>query len=83
MRNRNITIYTIPTCSDCHDAKRYFQEQGLEYMEKDCTTDPRYPQEVWDLTKKKVVPTIVIDDEVWVGFGEHYEEIDQYIQEKK
>ncbi|WP_028776037.1 glutaredoxin family protein [Shimazuella kribbensis] len=77
MRQPNVVIYTIPTCSDCHDAKRYFQENGVVFTEKDCTTNPDYPQEVYDLTGKQIVPTIVVDDHVFVGFSNNYEDINQ------
>ncbi|WP_037465455.1 glutaredoxin family protein [Shimazuella kribbensis] len=75
MEQQNIVIYTIPTCSDCHDAKRFFQESGVTYLEKDCTTDANYPQEVFDLTGKQVVPTIVLEDQVFIGFSNNYEKI--------
>ncbi|MFC4807933.1 glutaredoxin family protein [Paenibacillus sp. GCM10023250] len=70
-----VTIYTIPTCSDCHYAKRYFDEQDVRYVEFNCEEDPKYPREVWDLTGKQIVPTIVIGDNVFVGFAEHLSEI--------
>jgi glutaredoxin 3 len=40
MKQKNIVVYTIPTCPDCHEAKRYFQENGFSFLEKDCTTNP-------------------------------------------
>lgn len=75
MTNTNNIIYTIPTCADCHAAKQYFTEVGAGYLEKDCTTDPAYPEEVYKLTQKQTVPTLVIDDQVFVGFADNFEEI--------
>lgn len=77
MKQHRVVIYTIPTCFDCHDAKRYFKENNIVFTEKDCTNNPDYPQEVHDLTGKQVVPTIVIDNQVFVGFSNNYDAIDQ------
>ncbi|WP_018759869.1 glutaredoxin family protein [Paenibacillus terrigena] len=66
-----LKIYTIPTCSDCNHAKRYFKENGIPYQEFNCEVDEKYPKEVWELTSKQVVPTLVIHDKVFVGFAEN------------
>lgn len=70
-----VKIYTIPTCSDCNFAKRYFTENNIPYTEYNCEEDPKYPKEVWNLTGKQVVPTIVLGDKVFVGFAENLNEI--------
>lgn len=71
----SIKIYTIPTCSDCAFAKRYFGERGLSYTELKCEEEEAYRREVWELTGKQVVPTIVIDGQVFVGFADNLSEI--------
>jgi len=73
--NKSIKIYTIPTCSDCNFAKRYFKENGIPYTDYNCEEDGKYAEEVWNLTGKQIVPTIVIDDKVFVGFAENLTEI--------
>lgn len=70
-----VIIYTIPTCSDCNFAKRYFKENDIHYIDYNCEEDPKYPEEVWNLTGKQVVPTIVIGDKVFVGFAENLNEL--------
>ncbi|MXQ52629.1 glutaredoxin family protein [Shimazuella alba] len=80
MKQKNIVVYTIPTCPDCHEAKRYFQENGSSFLEKDCTTNPDYPQEVYNLAGKQVVPTILIDDQAFIGFSNNYEAISSKIE---
>jgi glutaredoxin 3 len=80
MKQPKVVVYTIPTCPDCQEAKRYFQEKEIPYVEKDCTTNPDYPQEIYDLTGKQVVPTIVMDDHVFIGFSNNYETIHQISQ---
>ncbi|SHF43437.1 Glutaredoxin [Seinonella peptonophila] len=80
MADKEIVIYTLPTCADCHAAKRYFTEVGVQFLEKDCTTNSAYPKEVYDLTQKQTVPTIVIDEQVFVGFTDHFEQIQQLVK---
>ncbi|MGO4549364.1 glutaredoxin family protein [Paenibacillus sp. 2TAB23] len=70
-----VKIYTIPTCSDCNYAKRYFKENEIPYTDFNCADDPKYPEEVWNLTGKQIVPTIMIRDMVFVGFSENLSEI--------
>ncbi|MFS0855601.1 MULTISPECIES: glutaredoxin family protein [Paenibacillus] len=77
-----IKIYTIPTCSDCSYAKRYFKDNELPYTDLDCTENPKYPEEVWNLTGKQIVPTIVIGDKVFIGFAENLSEIRELLNKE-
>ncbi|MCP1311060.1 glutaredoxin family protein [Paenibacillus tyrfis] len=74
-----IKIYSIPTCSDCNYAKRYFKEHKIAYTDYDCEENVKYAEEVWNLTGKQIVPTIVIGDKVFVGFAENLSEISELI----
>ncbi|WP_458127054.1 glutaredoxin family protein [Paenibacillus sp. Z3-2] len=76
----SIQIYSIPTCSDCNHAKRYFRERELPYTDYNCEEDAKYAEEVWNLTGKRVVPTIVIGDKVFVGFAENLNEITELVK---
>ncbi|OIB00610.1 NrdH-redoxin [Paenibacillus sp. LC231] len=75
-----IKVYTIPTCSDCNYAKRYFTEQNVPYTEYNCAENAKYAEEVKDLTGKQIVPTIVIDNKVFIGFAENLKEISEVIK---
>jgi glutaredoxin len=74
-----VKIYTIPTCSDCHFAKRYFNEHQVPYIEYNCEENIDYVKEVLDLTGKQIVPTIVVKDKVFVGFAENLKEISEIL----
>lgn len=74
-----VKIYTIPTCSDCHFAKRYLKERNVQYTEYNCEENPAYAEEVRELTGKSIVPTIVINDQVFVGFADNLDEIRKLI----
>ncbi|MBB3111792.1 glutaredoxin 3 [Paenibacillus phyllosphaerae] len=75
----NIDLYTIPTCSDCNYAKRFFKEHQIPYTEYNCENNVSYAQEVLRLTGKQVVPTLVINDKVYVGFAENLVAIKQQL----
>ncbi|MFE5318206.1 glutaredoxin family protein [Paenibacillus sp. NPDC056579] len=75
-----LKIYTIPTCSDCNHAKRYFNEHQVPYIEYNCEENENYPREVFDLTGKQIVPTIVIQSKVFVGFAENLTEISELLK---
>ncbi|MBU5441245.1 glutaredoxin family protein [Paenibacillus sp. MSJ-34] len=77
--NEPVTIYSIPTCSDCNHAKRYFQEHNIAYTDFNCEEDAAYAEEVRNLTGKQIVPTIVIGDKVFVGFAENLVEISELL----
>ncbi|GAA0391331.1 glutaredoxin family protein [Paenibacillus motobuensis] len=75
-----VKIYTIPTCSDCTFAKRYFKEHNISYEDYNCDENPDYAVEVKKLTGKQIVPTIVIGDQVFVGFAENLKEISDLLK---
>ncbi|MFC9774130.1 glutaredoxin family protein [Paenibacillus chitinolyticus] len=75
-----IKIYTIPTCNDCQFAKRYFNEHQIPYIDFNCEEDVKYAKVVLELTGKRIVPTIVIQNKVFVGFAENLNEISKLLQ---
>ena len=64
---KNVTIYTSSSCSYCHAAKDYFNENNIPYTEKNVSEDPEARK---TLIQQKImgVPAIFIEDEVVVGF---------------
>lgn len=66
--NKNVTIYTTPTCHFCQMAKEFFSEKGVEYTAFDVAADAAKRQEMIELTGQLGVPVIQIGDEVMVGF---------------
>lgn len=68
MADKQIIVYTSPTCSYCQQAKSYFNEKGLAYEEKDVTEDSKFADEAVEKSGQFGVPIILIDDEVIVGF---------------
>ncbi len=64
---KNVTIFTSNNCPHCSTAKEYLKSNNISYEEKNISEDPSARQE---LIKKKAmgVPTILIEDEMIVGF---------------
>lgn len=64
---KNVIIYTSNTCGYCHTAKDYLDNLGVEYNERNVSTDMDARKE---LMQKGFmgVPVILIDDEVIQGF---------------
>jgi len=64
-----VTLYTKPECPYCDAARRYLDERGATYEERDITTDPAAAQEVAEFTGGPLtVPITVEDGDVRVGF---------------
>lgn len=65
---KQVTIYSTPTCHFCEMAKEFFAEKGIEYTGFDVSTDAAKRAEMIELTGQLGVPVIVIGDEMMVGF---------------
>ena len=79
-QTERVKIYTIQTCSDCQFAKRFFNEHQVSYIDFNCEDNIDYAKEVLELTGKQIVPTIIIQDKVFVGFSENLNEISKLLQ---
>lgn len=74
-RNRKVTIYTLSTCGWCRKTKDLLNRNKVEYeyCDVDALTGEereRMIKEVLRLNPHGSYPTIVIGDEVVVGFDE-------------
>jgi glutaredoxin len=64
-----VTLYIQPDCPYCDAARRYLEESGTVYEEKDISVDPAARQEVAEITGGPLtVPITVEDGDVRVGF---------------
>ena len=65
-----VTIYTKKGCPYCAAAKKHFTDQGTPFTEIDVHDTPGAMQKVKELGKgQSIVPVIVEDGRVTVGFG--------------
>lgn len=70
-----ITVYTSPTCPDCHALKDYLRSKGIEFIEKDIT-DETYRNELEKKYGRLATPTVIINNSVFVGFKENLMDIE-------
>ena len=64
---KKIEIYTSDTCIQCKKAKEYFQNNNLEFIEYNISSNKEYKRE---LIKKGYlsVPVIVVEGQDILGF---------------
>jgi glutaredoxin-like YruB-family protein len=65
---KNVVIYSTPTCHFCGLAKDFFKENAVTYREYNVASDAEKRTEMMDKSGGMAVPVITIDDEVIVGF---------------
>ena len=66
--DKNVTIYSTPTCHFCKLAKDFFAEKNITYTGYDVSTDAEKREEMIQKTGQLGVPVIIIDGDVMVGF---------------
>jgi len=62
-----VKVYTSNTCSYCHMVKEYLEEKGVEYIERNVSTDSEARKELI-ANGYMGVPVVYIGDEVIQGF---------------
>lgn len=60
-------MYVKPGCPYCQAAREGLTEQGVEWEERDATARDDWKEELFELSPRGVVPTIV-GEEVTVGW---------------
>ncbi len=63
-----VLIYTTPTCVYCRMTKAFFNDNKVEYQEKNVTTDEKAQEEMIHKSGQLGVPVIDIDGQIVVGF---------------
>lgn len=68
--DKNVTIYTTPSCHFCHAAKTLFDANNVAYTDHNVAEDIEKRKEMIDMTGQMGVPVIKIEDDVIIGFDE-------------
>lgn len=68
--DKQVAIYTTPSCHFCQAAKAFFGENNVDYDEYNVADDTEKRQEMIEMTGQMGVPVIKIGDDVVVGFDE-------------
>jgi glutaredoxin len=66
---KEITIYTTPTCPFCKSAKEDLDRKGIKYKEIDVSKDAAALEEMVRISGKRLVPVMVDGENVTIGFG--------------
>lgn len=67
---KQVTIYSTPTCHFCHAAKEFFDANKVQYTDHNVATDLEKRKEMVEKSGQLGVPVITIGDELIVGFDE-------------
>jgi glutaredoxin-like YruB-family protein len=68
MPEKKVVIFTQPGCPPCKTAKAYLTEKGIAFEDRDVSSDPAAVQDLVHRYGSRSTPTIVIGDEVMIGF---------------
>jgi len=67
---KNVVIYSTPTCHFCQAAKAFFKENNIEYTDYNVAEDADKRNEMVEKSGQMGVPVIMIGDDTTVGFDE-------------
>jgi glutaredoxin-like YruB-family protein len=68
MNKLKIVLYTQPDCLPCQWLKEFLAERSTAFEERDITRDPAAVEELTAKYKSHSTPTLVIGEEVLIGF---------------
>ncbi|XKT75135.1 MAG: glutaredoxin family protein [Patescibacteria group bacterium UBA2103] len=68
--DKQVTIYSTPTCHFCQTSKEFFKENGVEYTEHDVSVDQEKRAEMIEKSGQMGVPVIFIGEEMVIGYDE-------------
>lgn len=68
--DKQVTIYSTPTCHFCHSAKDFFTAHNVAFEDINVAINAEKRKEMVDMTGQMGVPVIRIGDDVVVGFDE-------------
>jgi glutaredoxin 3 len=68
MADKQVTIYSTPTCHFCHMTKEFLTENNIPFSDYNVAEDMEKRKEMLQMTGQMGVPVIVIGDEIMIGF---------------
>lgn len=67
---KEVVIYSTPTCHFCQTTKEFFKENNVEYTEHDVSVDQEKRAEMIEKSGQMGVPVIFIGEEMIIGYDE-------------
>ena len=68
---KNVKIYSTPTCPYCIKAKKFLEQNGVEYEEMDVASDKQAAEDAVKKSGQMGVPILDIEGEIIVGFDQN------------
>ena len=65
---KKVKVYSTPTCPHCIKAKKFLDENNVNYENKDVSADQSAAKEMTEKSGQMGVPVIDIEGEIIVGF---------------
>ncbi len=70
MVDREVKVYSTPTCPYCKMAKTFLEENSVPYSDSNVAEDKEARNEMIDKTSSMSVPVITIGDDYVIGFDQ-------------
>ncbi len=70
MSAKEVKVYSTPECPWCRRVKKFLEDNGIAYQDFNVAEDSAAREEMISKSQQLAVPTILIDDEIIVGFNE-------------
>ena len=78
MATRKIIVYTQEDSLACEAIKMFLRDRGAKYEERSVENDENVVRELQEKYNSRSTPTVIIDDEVVIGFDP--ERIDELLE---
>ncbi len=72
-KDMSIVIYTKPLCPYCVRAKALLDKLGMKYQEYDVSRDRALLQKMMQMSNRRTVPQIFINDQSIGGYDDLYQ----------
>ncbi len=67
-QQKNVVVYSTPTCSWCNAVKKHFQANGIKFREVDVSVNKKAAEEMVRKSGQQGVPQTEINGQIVVGF---------------
>ncbi|TET38263.1 MAG: glutaredoxin family protein [Dehalococcoidia bacterium] len=70
MSAKEVKVYSTPECPWCRRVKKFLEDNGIAYQDFNVAEDSAAREDMINKSQQLAVPTILVDDEIIVGFNE-------------
>ncbi|HEY3297174.1 MAG TPA: glutaredoxin family protein [Armatimonadota bacterium] len=70
MADKEVKVYSTPTCPWCRKVKEYLEGKNVKFTEYNVAVDRDKLKEMVDLSAQRGVPVVIVGTEVIVGFNQ-------------